>query len=133
MTYFSTKALSANTRRTSALSRKIFVVLNKTDIVSQSALARRCPDCVRALEIFASIYGAEAGNLALKVLATGGVYIGGGIPPRILPWLKDGNFVGAFGGKGRFAALMKDIPVHVITVQAALLGAARHAAVELGN
>jgi glucokinase len=76
------------------------------------------------LQMFVEILGAEAGNLALKVLATGGVYLGGGIPKRILPWLEDGRFMQAFANKGRFTDLMHKIPVHVITSQAALLGAA---------
>lgn len=77
-----------------------------------------------SLQTFVSILGAEAGNLALKVLATGGVYLGGGIPPRILEQLDDGPFMQAFVDKGRFEGMLKAVPVHVITAQAALLGAA---------
>ncbi len=67
------------------------------------------------------------GNLALKVMATGGVYIGGGIPPRILPQLASGTFMRAFRSKGRLSAILTDIPVHVITnTSLALLGAAYH-------
>jgi glucokinase len=80
--------------------------------------------CAATLDLFVSILGAEAGNLALKVLATGGVYLGGGIPPRILSRLDDGGFMRAFVHKGRFADLLAKIPVKVITTQAALLGAA---------
>ena len=84
-----------------------------------------CPLCVATMELFVSILGAEAGNLALKVLATGGVYLGGGIPPRILPILDEGPFMEAFRGKGRFGGLMADMPIHVIlNRKAALLGAA---------
>jgi glucokinase len=73
------------------------------------------------------ILGAEASNLALKVLATGGVYLGGGIPPRILPALADGRFMEAFLDKGRFADLLKDVPVHVIlNPKVALMGAASY-------
>jgi glucokinase len=72
------------------------------------------------------IYGAEAGNLALKLLATGGIYVGGGIAPRILPKLEEGSFLEALDDKGRFAGLLGRIPVHVIlNDRTALLGAAR--------
>jgi glucokinase len=72
------------------------------------------------------IYGAEAGNLALKLLATGGVYVGGGIAPRILAKLRQGAFLHAFADKGRFADLLGRVPVHVIlNERTALLGAAR--------
>ena len=85
------------------------------------------PLCTATLEMFVSALGAEAGNLALKTLSTGGVYLGGGIPPRILPALDKGTFMRAFTSKGRFTELMKRIPVHVIlNPQSALLGAARY-------
>jgi len=86
---------------------------------------KRCDLCVSTLDIFVSVLGSEAGDLALKVLATGGVYLGGGIPPRILPALEQKRFLDAFRRKGRFAHLMTDIPVHVIlNPKIALLGAA---------
>jgi len=95
-------------------------------VVSEVALAGSHPLCVRALELFASIYGAEAGNLALKAFAVGGVYVGGGIAPKIRAKLADGTFVAAFCDKGRFAALMASIRVSlVLEPRAALLGAAR--------
>jgi glucokinase len=72
------------------------------------------------------VYGAEAGNLALKAMAVGGVYVGGGIAPRILPRLTDGAFVAAFRDKGRLAALMDAMPVRVaLNPRAPLLGAAQ--------
>lgn len=98
-----------------------------TPIIVNAALDSEisCPLCVAALDTFISILGAEAGNLALKVLATGGVYLGGGIPPRILPALEQGRFMETFRRKGRFSDLLAQVPVHVIlNAQVALLGAA---------
>ena len=96
--------------------------------ISRLALAGEDPLCIAALELFANLYGAEAGNLALKCLATGGVFIGGGIAPKILPVLMGGAFMDGFLDKGRFAALLKDLPVCVATnPQTALLGAANYA------
>ena len=88
---------------------------------------RPCELCSAALGVFVSALGAEAGNLALKVVATGGVYIGGGIPPRIISVLEDGGFMEAFKRKGRFSELMSRIPVHVVlNPKVALIGAAFH-------
>ena len=95
-------------------------------IIAEHALNDTSPLCVLALEQFVSIYGAEAGNLALKAMATGGVYIGGGIAPKILPKLKESRFLEAFSGKGRLSKLLEAIPVRVIlNDKTALLGAAR--------
>lgn len=88
--------------------------------------------CGITLDMFVAILGAEAGNLALKVLATGGLYVGGGIPPRICSRLDDGRFMRAFINKGRFAELLGKIPVKVITTQAALLGAALYGLRQIG-
>ena len=89
---------------------------------------------VRALRMFVSAYGAEVGNLALKVLARGGVYLGGGIAPKILPKLCDGTFREAFVAKGRFRGFLERIPVRVILYEhTALRGAARYAAERLGG
>ncbi|MDW8240990.1 MAG: glucokinase [Acidobacteriota bacterium] len=97
--------------------------------ISQAAMEGRCPLCAQALDLFVSIYGAEAGNLALKFLATGGVYVGGGIAPKIIGKLQDGTFLNAFTAKGRLTPLMQMIPVRVIlNDRTALLGAARRAA-----
>lgn len=101
--------------------------------ITRSALERRCPDCVRALEIFVSVYGAEAGNLALRSVATAGLYIGGGIAPKILPALGDGRFVDAFSAKAPMAEFASLVPVAVILNQmAGLLGAAVHASLHAG-
>ena len=97
--------------------------------ISAAALERRCPSCVRALEIFVSVYGAEAGNLGLRSVATAGVFIGGGIAPKILPALQDGRFIEAFGAKAPLEAFLSRMPVSVIlNDRAGLLGAAVHAA-----
>jgi len=81
--------------------------------------------CIATMNMFVSILGAEAGNMALKVLATGGVYISGGIPPRILTLLDRGDFMDSFTNKGRMKSLLSEIPVKVITNPSpALLGAA---------
>jgi glucokinase len=84
--------------------------------------------CARALDIFVSVYGAEAGNLALKVLAIGGMFIGGGIAPKILDKMRDGTFMRAFADKGRLSELLVHTPVHIILEsRAALMGAAAYA------
>ena len=94
--------------------------------ISQAALTDRSALCVQALDLFVSLYGAEAGNLALKVMATGGLYVGGGIAPKILQKLQDSTFVQAFITKGRMQPLLEAMPVRVIlNDKTALLGAAR--------
>jgi glucokinase len=96
-------------------------------VIISTAMSKEVPICDQTLQIFISILGAETGNLALKLLATGGVYLGGGIPPRILPALQDGRFYQAFLHKGRFAELLRRIPVKVIlNAKSALLGAAAY-------
>jgi glucokinase len=109
------------------LTKALAGVSDPVPVIVEKALdpENPCDICVRALELFASILGAEAGNLGLKIMATGGVYLGGGIPPRILPLLKENHFTEAFLRKGRMRNLMARIPVHVImNAKAALLGAA---------
>jgi glucokinase len=94
--------------------------------ISRAAMAGKSPLAEHALELWISIYGAEAGNLALKVMALGGVYLGGGIAPRIVTKLAGPLFVQAFLSKGRMQALLESIPVRVITNdKIALFGAAR--------
>jgi glucokinase len=93
--------------------------------VSAAALAGRCAHCVEALDLFVDAYGAAAGNLALTAVASGGVFIGGGIAPRILPALESGRLMAAFLAKEPMRPLLEAMPVHVIlNEQAALLGAA---------
>jgi glucokinase len=101
-------------------------------VISRLALEGKSPLCSQALDLFVGIYGAEAGNHALKVMATGGVYLGGGIAPKIVARLKEPVFINAFKTKGRLGLLLLDIPVRVImNPKTALLGAARHAALGL--
>jgi glucokinase len=102
---------------------------DRTPIIVNTALSteRSSTLCSATLDMFIDILGAEAGNLALKALATGGVYVGGGIPPRILAALQQGGFLEAFQAKGRFTKLLSRVPVHVIlNPKVALLGAACH-------
>jgi glucokinase len=97
--------------------------------ITAAAMARRCPDCVETLELFVDAYGAESGNLALRTVATAGVYVGGGIAPRILPALASGSFMQAFRAKQPMHELLARVPVAVIlNPQSGLLGAAVHAA-----
>jgi glucokinase len=97
--------------------------------ISRAALAGKASLAEQALDLWISIYGAEAGNMALKILATGGVFLAGGIAPKILSRLSGPLFMQAFLGKGRMQALLEAIPVHVITNEkTGLLGAARYAA-----
>lgn len=109
------------------LAQALAAVQDPTPVIVNAALdeTRPCEICNVTLATFLSILGAEAGNLALKVLATGGVYLGGGIPPRILSQLATGRFMEAFCNKGRFADILQNVPVFVINnPKAGLLGAA---------
>jgi glucokinase len=96
-------------------------------VIAKAALAetKHCEICRKTLELFLSVLGAEAGNLALKGLTTGGMYLGGGILPKIRPFLEIDAFIKSFAGKGRMSYLLQDIPVKVIlNPKAALIGAA---------
>lgn len=97
-------------------------------VIGQCAEDGSSSICFETLKIFAAAYGAEAGNIALKVLAMGGIYLGGGIAPKILKTLQNGSFTQAFLDKGRLSALLQSIPVRVILDDTcALLGAAAYA------
>jgi glucokinase len=97
--------------------------------ISSAALEQRCASCVEALNLFVEAYGAEAGNLALRSVSTGGLFIGGGIAPKILPALTDGRFLRAFLDKAPLRELLVQMPVHIIlNAEAGLLGAAVYAA-----
>jgi glucokinase len=101
-------------------------------VVTQAGLAGRDPVCVDALDCFTRNYGAEAGNLALKLLSLGGVYIGGGIAPKMLPKMQSSLFLDAFYHKGRLSPLLQSMPVYVIlNDKTALQGAAWYAAHEV--
>jgi len=98
-----------------------------TPVIIRSALENSSEICVATLDLFIGILGSEAGNLVLQVLATGGVYLGGGIPPRIVPQLQGRTFLEAFTRKGRLTDLLSRVSVDVITnPSAALFGAANH-------
>jgi glucokinase len=100
-------------------------------VISQSAADASCPLCIQTMQMFAGILGAEAGNLALKCMATGGVFIGGGIAAKTLPLLRQGALLEAFFAKGRFSDFMRRIPLRVVlNDRAALLGAARCALIQ---
>ena len=99
--------------------------------ITRLGLAGEDPLCVATLQLFSALYGSEAGNLALKCLAVGGVFVGGGIAPKVLPVLQDGSFLRGFTDKGRFTDLMKGIEVSVALNPAAALIGAAYAALHL--
>lgn len=119
------------------LSEKLSQVKDVTPVIVQAAMAPKKAEanseaeggyaaiCAATVKVFASILAAEAGNMALKTLATGGVYLGGGLPPRILSFLEDHEFIHTFQNKGRFSEMLIDIPVHVVlNSKVGLIGAA---------
>jgi len=100
--------------------------------ITKLGLAKECPVCVDTLDLWTEIYGAEAGNLALKVLALGGVYVAGGIAVKIIEKIKDGAFFEAFQDKWKFESMLSNIPVSVVLNESApLLGAAYEALASL--
>jgi glucokinase len=109
------------------LAERIAAAADPTPVIVQAGLdeGRPCGIARMVLETFASILGGEAGNLALTVMATGGVYLGGGMPPRVLPAIRAGGLIQAFQSKGRLSYIVEAIPVHVIlNARAGLMGAA---------
>jgi len=101
--------------------------VDPTPVIVRAAIEKRAEICEATLDQFVAILGSEAGNLALKVLSTGGVYLGGGIPPRIIPFLEKEIFMKAFKHKGRFSGALAKVPIHVIlNPELALIGAAWH-------
>jgi glucokinase len=109
-----------------AFAERLRAARDRTPLISQAALSDPAgnPLAAQALDIFVAILGAEAGNMALRVMATGGVFLAGGIPGRVLPLLERDDFLRAFTQKGRFVAFLSSVPVHVVMANAALLGAA---------
>lgn len=106
---------------------------DRSAVVARNGLEDKSELCVKTLDLFVELYGAEAGNLALKLMATRGVFVGGGIAPKLLPKMKSGLFMKGFAEKGRFEHLLRSIPVRILlNDQAALLGAARFAGLQAG-
>ena len=106
-----------------------FTCEDRAHVITDEALSGTDKVCIEALDIFVSVYGAEAGNLAIRSMSVGGLYIGGGIAPKILEAIKSGLFMESFKNKGRFEDFMSKVPVYVILNEAApLMGAAGRAA-----
>jgi glucokinase len=108
---------------------KLAASADPSALISQAALTGEPEICVKTLDVFACVYGAEAGNLALRAKAIGGLYVGGGIAPKIQSKLRDGSFMRAFVEKGRYQEFLSAIPVYLIlNEKTALQGAAYYAA-----
>jgi glucokinase len=111
--------------------REAMRISDPAEVITENAINANDPLCKAALQRFCRIFGSVSGNLALTGMTIGGMFLGGGIPPKILPALEDGHFMSAFSAKGRFEGFMKKIAVRVIlNDKASLLGAA-HFALEL--
>jgi len=120
---------SGRGRESRLMRRRLAEADDANAAITDAALAGEDPVAERTLDLFISLYGAVAGDLALVAKATGGMFVGGGIAPRILPRLRSGEFVRAFRAKGRLSPLVEAIPVRVILEpRTALLGAAAHGA-----
>jgi glucokinase len=118
-----------------AVMRRLETAEDRTPVIVEAGLsAIPCPLCLATLELFAAILAAEAGNLALHVLATGGVYLSGGLPRRLLPLLQRPGFLARFAMKGRLSSMLARIPLAVIVrPNVGLLGAIRYALVQVGG
>ena len=113
-----------------ALARQLALASDQTPVIVEAGLnhPEENPICAAVLDLFTSILGAEAGNLAMKVASYGGIYIGGGIPPRIAQFIRKPLFLEAFRAKGRLRPMIDDIPIYLVTYNdMALMGAACHA------
>jgi len=116
------------------LREQVRAAADPTPIIVSAAQQQKAPIATATLELFVNILAREAGNLALKLLATGGIYFGGGIPPRILDQLREGRFIEHFLDKGRFRDLLQQIPLQVImNDEAALIGAAQDGFLLMGE
>jgi glucokinase len=112
------------------LRQKLNAADDKTPVIVNTALAQKAPICEAVLDLFVEILGSEAGNLALQMMASGGVYVGGGIPPRILSHLQNGRFMRHFIDKPPHSDLLQDTAVHVIRNPKVALYGAAYAAIE---
>ena len=99
---------------------------NPAEVIARSALSKKNPACEQTVDLFISIYGAVAGNLALQCMTLGGVFIGGGIAPKLLPGFKDGRFIQNFISKGSFDTILRRIPVSIIMDEVVSLYGAAH-------
>ena len=114
--------------------RQISEATDPTPVIMTNAMSNApSPRCKATLDMFCSVLAARAGNMALTVMATGGLYLGGGIPPRILPALQRETFLNSFLNKGRLRSLMARVPLRVITNPAAALLGAAHAALMMSS
>jgi len=114
--------------RESLETKKAMAADNPSKVITEMALTKRCKACIRTLDLFVYIYGVESGNLALKFLSLGGLYIGGGIAPKIVDIMKSGIYMKGFTSKGRFAKILSQIPIQLILNEnTALIGASRYA------
>ncbi|HLH77729.1 MAG TPA: glucokinase [Candidatus Binataceae bacterium] len=116
------------------LQQRLAAAADRSVAIAEAGLDGSAPLCEMALEMFASLYGAEAGNLALRTLAVGGIYIGGGIAPKLMAVLRKGAFIRSFVAKGRFESFLRGLSVQVaLTPEAGLIGAAHYALSLLGK
>src|SRR5581483_11408729 len=118
-------------RQVAPIVRERMTTEDPAAVIGQAGVEELCPTCVEAVDIFLSIYGAQAGNLALAIMGLGGVYVGGGIIGKMLPRVTAGAFMSAYLAKGRYVQFTADIPVRIILQPKASQFGAAHAAREL--